>query len=274
MKRITLICILLFASVVTVSCTTSSLSKESLTAFVSSEDISTIEESSQIETLEITEPVLEVEEEINTQIPEQETKPEEELPPSVQQAPVAESTSEPSPNTEATYIDGILIVNKTYSIPKDFGAKALTTECLNAFLEMQKGASADGLFIFVNSGYRSYYDQEYMYNLYCNRDGKEAADTFSARPGHSEHQTGLAIDVNSCEDAFAFTKEAEWLKNNCSKYGFIIRYPEGKSEITGYKYEPWHVRYVGVELAEELYLDNGEFTTLEEHFGITSQYSE
>ena len=109
-------------------------------------------------------------------------------------------------------------------------------------------------------------------NHYVNRQGKQAADTFSARAGHSEHQTGLAFDLNNASDSFIGTKEAIWVNSNCYKYGFIIRYPKGKENITGYKYESWHLRYVGVDLATKLY-NNGNWITLEEHFNLTSSYS-
>ena len=110
-----------------------------------------------------------------------------------------------------------------------------------------------------------------LYNNYVNRDGVVAADTYSARAGHSEHQSGLAFDVNTINDSFANTEEGKWLNDNCYKYGFILRYPNGKSDETGYQYEPWHFRYVGVELAEKLY-NNGNWITVEDYFGITSRY--
>ena len=114
--------------------------------------------------------------------------------------------------------------------------------------------------------------QKYLYNSYVSRDGKEEADTYSARPGHSEHQTGLAFDLNSIDISFADTDEGKWVVDNCYKYGFIIRYPEGKDNITGYIYEPWHLRYVGVDLATKLY-NQGDWITLEEYYGIDSKYS-
>ncbi len=104
-----------------------------------------------------------------------------------------------------------------------------------------------------------------------NKDGKAEADRYSARPGYSEHQSGLAMDLNSVDDSFAYTKEAKWIAENCSKYGFIIRYPKGKEPITGYIYEPWHVRYLGTELAEKVTTSG---LTLEEYFGITSFYKD
>lgn len=169
-----------------------------------------------------------------------------------------------------TYIDGILIVNKTYSLPSTYG-NGLTKETQNAFDEMAAAATLEGLKIWLSSGYRSYSTQNRIYNNYVKRDGKDKADTYSARPGHSEHQSGLAFDVNQINDTFNNSAEAIWLSDNCYKYGFILRYPQGKSDITGYKYESWHFRYVGVELATKLY-NNGNWITLEEYYGITSTY--
>jgi D-alanyl-D-alanine carboxypeptidase len=180
-----------------------------------------------------------------------------------------------------TYIDGILIVNKTYSLPENYKApnageyefclQCLTQETKNNFNEMQADAQSIGLNIYISSGYRSYKYQEKLYNNYVYQDGLEEADTYSARPGHSEHQTGLAFDLNTIDDSFALTEEGKWIKDNCYKYGFILRYPKGKEKETGYQYESWHLRYVGKDLAEKLY-NNGNWITLEEHFNITSEY--
>ena len=171
-----------------------------------------------------------------------------------------------------TYIDGILIANKTYSLPSDYG-NGLTSATQNAFDKMNADAKSLGLNLWIASGYRSYWTQNTLYNNYVASDGKEEADTYSARPGHSEHQTGLAFDLNSVESSFANTDEGVWVKDNCYRYGLIIRYPKGKESITGYMYEPWHLRYVGVELATKLY-DDGDWITLEEYFGIDSKYGE
>jgi LAS superfamily LD-carboxypeptidase LdcB len=100
--------------------------------------------------------------------------------------------------------------------------------------------------------------------------GKDATDTFSARPGHSEHQTGMAMDIIEASSAFEGTPAAIWLAENCYKYGFIIRYPKGKENITGYKYEPWHIRYLGKDTAWAVY-NSG--LTLEEYLGIDSVYN-
>lgn len=169
-----------------------------------------------------------------------------------------------------TYIEGILIANKTYSLPSTYG-NGLTQETLNAFNNLKADASVLGLSLINASGYRSYHDQKYIYNNYVKKDGQTNADTYSARPGHSEHQTGLALDLNSIDISFDSTPESDWVKNNCFKYGFIIRYPKGKEHITGYMYEPWHLRYIGIDLATKLY-NSGNWITLEEYFGIDSKY--
>lgn len=173
---------------------------------------------------------------------------------------------------DVTYIDGVLVVNKTYSLPDDYG-NGLTSTTTNAFYKMQAASKLENLNIYLSSGFRSYSTQDRIYNNYVARDGKVAADTYSARPGYSEHQSGLAFDVNQINDTFNDSAEAKWLANNCYKYGFILRYPKGKEDITGYKYESWHFRYVGVDLATKLY-NNGDWITLEEYFGITSSYEE
>ncbi len=168
-----------------------------------------------------------------------------------------------------TYINGILIVNKTFSLPSTYDPGGLTAEFNAAFAEMKEAAANDGLNLWICSGYRSYSYQSSLYNSYVARDGQEKADTYSARPGHSEHQTGLAADIIQASDSFKGTPEAIWLAENCWKYGFIIRYPEGKQNITGYKYEPWHVRYLGKENAKLIY-DSG--LTLEEYLAVSSRY--
>ncbi len=171
---------------------------------------------------------------------------------------------------EATYIKGILIANKTYPLPSTYnpGVDPVANAALQ---EMFAAAKSEGLNLFVKSGFRSYSTQKSLYNSYVKRDGQAAADRYSARPGHSEHQTGLAFDINKAHSSFAGSPEANWLAANCYKYGFIIRYPEGKEAITGYIYEPWHVRYLGVQTATEVY-NSG--LCLEEYLGITSKYQQ
>ncbi|MBQ7687672.1 MAG: M15 family metallopeptidase [Clostridia bacterium] len=168
-----------------------------------------------------------------------------------------------------TYVDGLLIVNKTYSLPSSYTPGALTSETSAAFDRMQADAAAEGLNLYVSSGFRSYELQTSLYNRYVAADGKAAADRYSARPGHSEHQTGLAMDLNTITNSFADTAEGKWVDANCYKYGFILRYPLGKEAETGYMYEPWHLRYVGVEKAAAIY-NSG--LTLEEYYGLTSVY--
>lgn len=169
-----------------------------------------------------------------------------------------------------TYIDGILIANKSYSLPADYDPGE-SSEALDAFYEMQADAYEEGLNIYISSSYRSYDDQARIYQNYCDTDGQEAADTYSSRPGFSDHQTGMAFDLNSIDDSFGFTPESDWVSANCHKYGFIIRYPKGKEDITGYQYEPWHIRYIGVEKATAVY-ESG--LCLEEYLGIDSAYKD
>lgn len=138
---------------------------------------------------------------------------------------------------------------------------------------MAKDACALGLELENNSGFRPYDYQKKIYMQYCEEDGQALADTYSARPGHSEHQSGLCFDLNSISDEFADTPEGRWVDENCRKYGLIIRFPKGKESFTGYKYEPWHLRYVGNALAEKLY-NNGDWMTLEEWFSLPSSYDD
>ena len=169
-----------------------------------------------------------------------------------------------------TYVDGYLVVNKTYSIPSTYNP-GLNSDVQAQANVMFTAAKTEGLNIYISSGFRSFSYQSTIYNNYVARDGKAEADTYSARPGHSEHQTGLAFDVNQIDSSFDNTPEAKWLADNCYKYGFILRYPKGKTNETGYQYESWHFRYVGTELAEKLY-NNGDWITLESYFGLTSEY--
>jgi len=173
-----------------------------------------------------------------------------------------ENTSEPS--LANNYIKGILVVNKKYELPSDYNP-GVNEEALQAFNDMKYQAKQEGISLTIVSGYRSYETQAAIFKKNVNLYGEEEANTFSARPGQSEHQTGLAFDINSTKWSFGDTKEAKWLAANCYKYGFIIRYPEGKEKITGYVYEPWHIRYVGIEPATEIY---GLGICLEEYLDI------
>ena len=169
-----------------------------------------------------------------------------------------------------TFVDGILIVNKTYSLPSDY-APGISTVAQNAFDKMAAAAAQDGITLYVNSGYRSYQEQESLYNSYATERGTTAADEVSSRPGHSEHQTGLSFDVNTTEFSFEGTPEALWLDEHCAEYGFIIRFPKGKESITGYDYEPWHIRYLGEDNAAKV-KESG--LCLEEYLGVTSDYAD
>lgn len=142
----------------------------------------------------------------------------------------------------------------------------------DALKEMYDGAKADGLELMVSSGYRSYSFQVGLYNRYVQQQGKAVADSQSARPGYSEHQTGLAVDLEpssrkcEVEDCFGDTPEGKWVAANAYTYGFVIRYQQGKQSTTGYIYEPWHIRYVGKDLSTELHKQGNP--TLEDFFGL------
>ena len=137
--------------------------------------------------------------------------------------------------------------------------RMMRAEAAAALEEMFAAAEEDGIYLAGVSGYRSYGYQEQLFNTYVSIDGLETAERYSARPGQSEHQTGLAMDISgstgecAADDCFAGTPEAEWLAAHAHEFGFIIRYPEGKEDITGYMYEPWHVRYLGRDLARNVY---------------------
>lgn len=163
-----------------------------------------------------------------------------------------------------TYVNGIILVNKQYHLPKDYDPKVNKT-ALKALKNMQADAKTLGLDLSLISGYRSYETQERLYNEYVKKDGEALANTYSAKPGESEHQTGLAFDIGSVERSFANTLEAKWIEENAHLYGFIVRYPKDKINITGYIYEPWHVRYLGEEIAKKV-KERG--LTLEEFLGL------
>lgn len=170
------------------------------------------------------------------------------------------------------YVDDIVVVNKKYGLPQNYRAtEELEKDAIDAANRMMKAAQEDGIVIKIRSGYRSYSIQSTLYNNYVRRDGKEAADKYSAVPGYSEHQTGLAFDFTTSDTSksvgewFTDTIQAKWLYENAYKYGFIIRYPEGKEDITGYQYESWHYRYVGEEHSRNFAMNN---LTLEEYLGL------
>lgn len=156
------------------------------------------------------------------------------------------------------------------SVENEF-SQPLREPAAQAVEEMLTGAAQAGLYFRIISAYRDAGTQSILYNSYVERDGEELADTYSARPGHSEHQTGLVVDLddysgcylNAC---FADTPVGTWLQKNAADYGFIIRYPEGLEHVTGFTHEPWHFRYVGPELALEM--QRTETLTLEEFFDL------
>lgn len=162
---------------------------------------------------------------------------------------------------------------KTY-VPSDLvsvgGGQQMRSEAAQSLQKLIDTAKTRGLTIKPLSGYRSYERQVRVYGNEVARYGQVTADTQSARPGTSEHQTGLVIDVGGggcgIEDCFGNTREGKWLAENAYQFGFIIRYPKGKQSITGYRYESWHIRYVGVKLATEMRAQN--IVTLEEFFGL------
>lgn len=167
--------------------------------------------------------------------------------------------------------DMLVLCNKYNSLPDGYepgdlveitngnaavGGLRLRKEAAQAFDELCAGAKQAGYTILGASAYRSYSYQNKLYNNYVAADGKVAADTYSARAGFSEHQTGLAIDVKNATvvyDKFGTTREYQWAKDNIQKYGFIIRYLPSTIDITGYKSEEWHFRYVGVDTATAVY---------------------
>lgn len=172
-------------------------------------------------------------------------------------------------------VDGLVLANKSYSLPKSYNPGGLDAALLKAYQTMTKDAEKDGIYWRLASQFRTWGTQKILFDGYVVRDGLEEALATSARPGHSEHQTGLAIDIATSNFAEAkvpaIIKKLDWLNENAYRYGFALRYPEGKSHITGYSHEPWHYRYVGEELAKTLY-NNGDWITLEEYYGIDSVY--
>ena len=194
-----------------------------------------------------------------------------------EQEPEKEPEKEPEPESAAFITDALrgdiesgylILVNKENGLDKNYKPDDLSdikyyaadrapegrfmrAAAAEAFHLLVEEAGKNGFTLAMTTAYRSYDFQSAIYNNFVARDGKEAADRYSARPGHSEHQTGLAADVSSpsvdygLTVGFAGTAEGKWLSDNAHLFGFIIRYPDGAEEITGYQYEPWHIRYVG-----------------------------
>jgi len=119
---------------------------------------------------------------------------------------------------------------------------------------MAAAARVDGVVLTVASAYRSFNNQAAIYNNYVEQMGRQAADRISARPGHSQHQTGLVVDFSPIEDSFAETAAGRWVKANASRFGWSLSYPDGYESVTGYTWESWHYRYVGRDIAA--FIDN------------------
>ena len=173
-------------------------------------------------------------------------------------------------NLPSDYAPADLVVpNVDFSFSGDSPKKQMRKVAADALESLFAAAKADGIDLKAVSGYRSYATQKSLFAYYINQHGQEAAERFSAHPGQSEHQTGLAMDVSSAsvgyglEESYGKTAEGQWLVAHAAEHGFIIRYPQGKEAITGYSYEPWHLRYVGVDVAKRIMEEN---TTLEEYF--------
>ncbi|MBQ8764593.1 MAG: M15 family metallopeptidase [Clostridia bacterium] len=161
------------------------------------------------------------------------------------------------------YDDICIIVNKYYKVPDGYSPPDLVNvdgqkmrkEAADAFVKMRNDASRENLRIRAVSGYRTVSYQRGLYNRYLSSDSQENVDRYSARPGYSEHHTGLAVDVFGSVDGlrqFENTPEFPWVRDNCYKYGFIIRYFEETEDITGYESEPWHLRYVGARVSTDM----------------------
>ena len=212
--------------------------------------------------------------------------------PSAAVTSVQPSDSDQSGKNETTTVDpstldsNLVLVNKTHVLSSDYepadlvvvsGDNALRgtretkmrKEAADALTRMFEAADEDGITLYCTSGYRSYALQEEVYQENVNMEGsEEKANEISAKPGESEHQTGLVMDVTSESvnmeliEGFIDTEEGQWVRDHCHEYGFVVRFLKGKEDVTGYHYEPWHLRYVGMEPAAEMHEKN---LTLEEY---------
>lgn len=179
--------------------------------------------------------------------------------------------------------ENIMLVNKYYALDKDFvfddlvdvsiqhcyGNQKVREEVYDKFKQMFNDAKKENLTIIINSSYRTYDYQEGLWNNYARQHDEAWADNYAARAGHSEHQTGLTIDVTTYgvkeQGDFENTDEFAWMQENAHKYGFILRYPKNQENITGYSYESWHYRYVGVDVATKIY---EEGITFDEYYAF------
>lgn len=160
-------------------------------------------------------------------------------------------------------VENLTTISKTYSYGEN---KKLNKEAYEAFINLAEDAKKEGYTILIVSSYRSYKDQEDVWKDYKASFGIKKADAYAARAGSSEHETGLAIDVADYydkNDKFEATESFQWMQTNAHKYGYILRYPKGKENITGYAYEAWHYRYVGIDTATKVY---NEGITYDEYY--------
>ncbi|WRR94383.1 M15 family metallopeptidase [Sinanaerobacter sp. ZZT-01] len=169
---------------------------------------------------------------------------------------------------DETYVPDDLTPIKYFASDRSEQGRYMRKEAAEHFHQLVEGAKESGFELVMTTAYRSYAFQNTLYTNYVNRYGQAEADTFSAKPGQSEHQTGLAVDVSSpvvqyrLTSELGDTEEGKWMAEHGHEYGFILRFPLGKEEITGYQYEPWHLRYVGQPAADEIYAQG---ITLEEY---------
>jgi D-alanyl-D-alanine carboxypeptidase len=217
--------------------------------------------------------------------------------PQASSKPVQSPSASPKASSTPSKSDGLqviakpesvtVLVNKQFALPSSYEPtdlvypdipftfaekiekRKMRTVAAEAIEKLVAGAKKDGINLAGVSAYRSYATQKSLFQRYVLKDGEEKAKTYSAVPGTSEHETGLAIDVSgsdgkcAAEDCFGGTKEANWLEKHAQEYGFIIRYPKGKEKITGYQYEPWHIRYVGADTAKDM---AAKKMTMEEYY--------
>lgn len=201
-------------------------------------------------------------------------------------APAAAPTPTPTPTFDRAQLSitdpasSWVVVNKARPIspidwaPADLvpigNGYQLRAEAAQAMEAMITAAAAEGLDLSVQSAYRPYEHQVSLFSAQVSRFGEERAEVQVARPGHSEHQTGLAADVGGggcdIESCFATTAEGQWVAAHAAEFGWLVRYPDGGQDVTGFKYEPWHVRYVGAPLATEV--QRTAVATMEEFFGL------
>lgn len=205
--------------------------------------------------------------------------------------PTPEPTPSATPEPDFEDVDSLLLLaNKQHPLPKGYEPSDLVTvnvvsaspglqlrkEAAEALAEMFAAAKEDGVNLVLGSAYRSASYQSQLWNGYESKYGRARADQISSRSGYSDHQTGLAVDLVrgdgtmngvNYNESFETTAEGTWLREHAHEYGWILRYPKDKEEITGYVYEPWHYRYVGVEYATAIY-EVDEFESFEEYFGI------